>query len=107
MLLRFLIVGLTVAVTTIASGSSHAWDPQTAVADAERDIATSHIRFCYIGGIVPHPPGIPDEAYRKVAHYDHIEVGSQTCIQDATFSTRNDYARLYNLRMLRYVSHHR
>jgi hypothetical protein len=89
-----------------ASASARTWDPKTAVADAERDIASGKIRFCYIGGYVSHAPGVPDRALDILSHYPRIRVGPQGCIQDEQSPIRAEYARQYNARMWKHVSSH-
>src|ERR1044072_7366014 len=84
------------------------WNPASAVADAERDIASSQLRFAYVGGYVPFTPGLPmtDATYKVLSQHGHLEIGSQGCVQDEHFEHRTEYARRYNLRMWSYVSDH-
>jgi hypothetical protein len=85
------------------------WDPASAVPDAERDIASAHFRFAYVGGIVPIAPGVPqtDAGYAILHRYPRLEVGPQGCDQTDGVEARDQYAKRYNLRMLRYVAEHR
>ena len=83
------------------------WNPATAVADARRDIVNHRIRFCFIGGYVPHPIGVPDNAFRVITRYPRIEVGNQGCIMSEHSDAEHEYARLYNEEMWRYVSRKR
>src|ERR1041385_2596950 len=85
------------------------WSPASAVADAERDIASSQVRFAYVGGFVPFTPGLPmaDAAHQVLNQHGRLEVGPQGCIQDEYFEQRSEYARRYNLRMWSYVSDHK
>ena len=89
-----------------ASVSARSWDPKTAFADAERDIASGNIRFCYVGGYVSHAPGVPDRALAILARYPRVAVGPQGCIQDEQAPIRAEYARRFNVRMWTYVSSH-
>jgi len=90
----------------LTAGEKH-WNPATAVSDARRDIAKQQIRFCYIGGYVPHAIGVPDGSYSTVSRYPRIEVGNQGCIMTEHSDTEHEYARLYNEEMWRYVSRRR
>ena len=86
------------------------WNPQSAAADAERDIASSKIRFAYVGGIASHAPGLPSDHRTWLVvlyRYPHLDVGPQGCDQDEHYSEREEYARRYNQRMWSYVSRHR
>ena len=85
--------------------AAHSWNPLTATAAADRDIASGNIRFCFVGGRAPIAPGIPDRAYSIVARYPRIPVGDQGCIQDQGSDIRWEYARRYNVRMWQHVSH--
>jgi hypothetical protein len=100
--LLVLLVAFTFPSSTVLAGRR--WDPGTAVADARRDIAEHHLRFCFIGGYVPHPIGVPDSSYRIVSRYPRIEVGDQGCIRSKNSDVEHEYARLYNEEMWRYVS---
>jgi hypothetical protein len=84
--------------------AAQSWNPLTATAAAERDIASGNIRFCFVGGRAPIAPGIPDGAYPVVAHYARIAVGDQGCIQDQGSDIRWEYARRYNVQMWQHVS---
>ena len=85
------------------------WSPASAVADAERDIASSQLRFAYVGGFVPSTPGLPrtDATHKVLDQYGRLEIGPQGCIQDEHWEQRTEYARRYNLRMWSYVSNHK
>jgi len=87
------------------------WNPASAVAEAERDIAAGRIRFAYIGGYVSHAPGLPsDPATLKMLEgyrYRRLEVGPQGCIQDEHSFERAEYARRYNQVMWSHVSKRR
>ena len=98
------VVFASVFLINCASIARQTWDPVTATSDAERDIAAGNIRFCYVGGRVPVPPGIPDHASPGIGAYPRIAVGPQGCIQDEHSSIRWEYARRYNIRMWQYVS---
>jgi hypothetical protein len=83
------------------------WDAALAAADAERDIASSNIRFAYVGGIGSYAPGLTVERRVLVLYrYPHLAVGPQGCDQDEYHAERAEYARRYNQRMWRYVSKH-
>jgi hypothetical protein len=112
-----MIARLIAAMLTVAqlSGCASAptttvtrWNPDFAVADAERDIVSSTIRFAYVGGFVPYPPGVSDgrAAFAVLRRYGHLEVGSQGCVQDEHAPGRHEYARRYNQKMWSYVSKH-
>ena len=96
-------VALAIGSSGIVAREKH-WDPATAVADARRDIAHHRIRFCYIGGYVPHPIGTPDSSYGIISRYPRIEVGDQGCNLAQHSDDEHEYARLYNEEMWRYVS---
>ena len=89
--------------------TSGRWSPASAVADAERDIASSQVRFAYVGGRVPRPLGLPMTAatHEVLKQYGRLEVGPQGCIQDEHLYQRLEYARRYNVRMWSYVSNHK
>jgi hypothetical protein len=96
-----MIFGLLVGCT-----SSGRWNPSSATAEAERDIASSHLRFAYVGGYAPHTPGLPltESTHEVLGKYGRRAVGPQGCVQDKQFEQRTEYARRYNLRMWSYVS---
>ena len=110
MIARIRLVGVLAAIilarTTLVAEGKH-WDPSTAVADARHDIAQHRIRFCFIGGYVPHPVGVPDDSFRAIARYPHLAVGNQGCIATKHSDTEHEYAKLYNQEMWRYVSEKR
>ena len=85
------------------------WNPDSAVRDAERDIASSRIQFAYVGGYAPSAVGLPETrgTYAILGRYGRLEVGPQGCIQDEHWRERDEYARRYNQRMWSYVSKHR
>jgi hypothetical protein len=85
------------------------WNPATAVADAERDIATSQFRFAYVGGVVPFTPGLPmtDATHEVLGQHGRLEVGPQGCVPDEYFEQRKEYAHRYNVRMWNHVSDHK
>ena len=85
------------------------WNPASAVADAERDITSSQLRFAYVGGFVPSAPGLPQThaTYKILDQYGRLKVGPQGCIRDEQDEQRTEYARRYNLRMWSYVSNHK
>ncbi len=80
-------------------------NPDTAVTDAERDIAAGKIGFCYVGGFAPFAPGVPEgeDAFGILSRYERIAIGPQGCVQDEYFPILAAYARRYNERMWRYV----
>ncbi len=84
--------------------AAHTWNPLVAAGDAERDIASGHIRFCFVGGRAPRAPGVPDGSYQVVRRYPRVAVGPQGCIQDQGSDIRFEYARRYNVRMWHHVS---
>src|SRR6266446_2183836 len=84
--------------------AAQTWNPLTALAAADSDIAAGWIRFCFVGGRAPVAPGLPDGAYAVIGRYARIEVGPQGCIQDSDSDIRWEYARRYNIRMWRHVS---
>src|SRR5690242_7185318 len=98
MIARLVLVISIAAVATNCAAPSTAtitrWNPASAVADAQRDIASGHIRFAYVGGRASYAPGLPEggEDWLFVLHhYPQLEVGPQDCEQDAYFSERKDY----------------
>jgi hypothetical protein len=98
--------GVIVLLALLAGcATSGHWSPSSAVADAERDIASSQLRFAYVGGFVPFTPGLPmtDATHKVLSQYGRLEVGPQGCIQDEHSDQRMEYARRYNLRMWSYV----
>ena len=107
MIQRVISTGLALAL--IACVSARTWDPSTAVADADRDIAAGRIRFAYIGGYVSHAPGLPEgpATLKTLERYRHLDVGPQGCILDEHSAARAQYARRYNQVMWRYVSKQR
>lgn len=98
-----LLISIACAVlcaSPVALRAEQTWNPATAVADADRDIALHKIRFCYVGGIVSHAPGLPPKGYAVAADYPQIAVGPQSCIQHhRQFETNTEYASRYNARM--------
>ena len=98
------IVVLSLSASTYA-GAQQSWSPSRAESDAEQNIAARHIRFAYIGGRASHAPGLPDAASSVIRRYPRLPVGPQGCIQDQSFNRRAEYARRYNRRMWRHVSH--
>jgi hypothetical protein len=101
----FLVLMVAILVgSSVLVANEKRWDPATAVSDARRDIANDRIRFCFIGGFVPHPIGVPDDSYAVVLHYPRIAVGYQGCEMSKHRAAEHEYARLYNEEMWRYVS---
>lgn len=114
MIARFIIAmvlaAAAVSSATPATAAMTRWNPDSAVADAQRDIAAGQLRFAYIGGRASYPPGVPSEggAWLYVRrHYPRLEVGPQGCAQDGHFPERKQYAQRYNQVMWSYVSKHR
>jgi hypothetical protein len=85
------------------------WNPASAADDARRDLSVGNIRFAYVGGYVPIPPGVPRdfETSKVLHHYGMLEVGPQGCSQDQYYGEREEYAQRYNHVMWGYVSNHR
>jgi|SRR5215813_6802749 len=101
---RLLTIVLVLATMSGCSASRGArWNPDAAVADAERDISSGHIRFAYVGGFLPQAPGIPEDNYGTIYRYGKLKVGPQGCCQDEYSAERKDYARRYNEIMWGYV----
>ena len=99
-------VGAAALLLFIGCATTGRWNPASAVADAERDIASSQLRFAYVGGFVPFAPGLPltDATYKALNRYGRLAVGPQGCVQDERYDERREYASHYNLRMWSYVS---
>lgn len=97
---------LVLLMFLIGCATGGRWNPSSAVADAERDIASSHLRFAYVGGFVPIAPGLPmtEATYNILNRYERLEVGPQGCIPDEHSDQCREYARRYNLRMWSYVA---
>ena len=102
-----LVTSIVVAALFASSAASRAqqtWNPATAVAAADRDIARNKVRFCYVGGIVSHAPGLPPNGYAVAADYPRIAVGPQGCMQDGRhYETNAEYATRYNTRMWHFL----
>ena len=105
-MIRVLIAGAIACLLSscLTWQNNRVWDPATAVADAERDIARHEVRFCYIGGYVAQAPGLPSEALVEISRYPHIPVGPQGCIMNEHSAANAEYAARYNRRMWRYLS---
>ena len=95
---------LVLAIVTGCSSISSRWNPDAAVADAEHDIASRHLRFAYVGGFVPSAPGVPLDGYGTLQGYGKLEIGSQGCAQGNYWEERQEYARRYNQTMWAHVS---
>jgi hypothetical protein len=99
---------ILVSITLFAAISTDAkpkqWSKHAALAEAEHDIHTNNIRFCYWGGYVPRPVGVPDEYFRTVSKYPKRMVGQGCIVTDEALNERQRvYAEAYNVRMLAYV----
>jgi hypothetical protein len=103
----FLIIVLILGGLTGCSSRLPQWTPKAAVADAQHDIASGHIRFAYVGGFVPFAPGVPEGSHESLQRYDRLKVGPQGCVQDKHAEERQEYARRYNETMWVYVSRQR
>ena len=101
-----LLLSLLTGCASSALFAQRRWNGASAVADAERDIASSKIRFAYVGGFVPVAPGLPtsDTVDRVLLQHARLPVGPQGCRQDEHADERRDYALRYNERMWQHVS---
>lgn len=80
------------------------WNPATAVADADRDVVRNKVRFCFVGGIVSHAPGLPPKGYAVAGDYPKIAVGPQGCTQrEEDYKINIEYATRYNARMWKFL----
>ena len=94
------IVVVSSLVMCCPSQAQQVWDPAKAVSDAEREIARQNVKFCYVGGIASHAPGLPPKGFAVARDYPKIEVGPQGCTQkEADFKINSEYATRYNTRM--------
>ena len=98
------VLGAIVILAMLSSCASRRWSPDSALADAERDISSGKIRFAYVGGFGPTAPGIPESHDAMLQRYGRLEVGNQGCVQDEQRPERHEYARRYNDRMWGYVA---
>jgi hypothetical protein len=98
------VLGLVVILAMLSSCASRRWSPDSAVADAQRDIASGNIRFAYVGGFVPMALGVPEDHYATLQRYGRLKVGNQGCVQDEHWRERHAYARRYNEKMWSYVA---
>jgi hypothetical protein len=96
-----------VILAMLSSCASRRWSPDSALADAERDIASGNIRFAYVGGLSQSTPGVPESHDAMLQRYGRLEVGNQGCVQDEHRPERHEYARRYNEKMLNYVAKQR
>lgn len=101
---RLLAIILALVTVSGCSSLSSRWIPDAAVADAEHDISSGHIRFAYVGGFVPVALGVPEDNYGTLERYGRLKVGPQGCVQDEHWAERHEYARRYNEIMWGYVS---
>jgi hypothetical protein len=106
MIMRIMVVILMLG-SLVGCATGGRWNPASAVADADRDIASSRFRFAYVGGFVQSTPGLPDAAYKVLGEYGRLKIGPQGCDQDKYFEQRIEYASRYNLRMWSYASNHK
>ena len=107
MIVRVYIAAILAAICLVGCASSearHTWDPAMATAEAERDIAAGHIRFCFVGDYafcsqgaplaIPTAPGLPYHASPDITRrYPRFVIPEDG----------REYAQRYNMRMLRYL----
>jgi len=98
------VLGAIVILALLSGCASRRWNPDAALADAERDIASGKIRFAYVGSLTPHAPGIPESHQAMLQRYGRLEIGNQGCVQDEHRPERHEYAHRYNDRMLGHVA---
>jgi hypothetical protein len=102
--MKLLVIGAILTVA-ISSALARSWDPRDAVADARRDFAAGKIRFCYIGGLTPYAPGIPEQLRERIRHYPAVWVGPKDCTTVSKDpEAEKQYASRYNAEMWRYLS---
>ena len=100
------VFGAVLILAMVSSCASPRWNPDSAFAAAERDIASGTIRFAYVGGIGSVVVGVPEGHYATLQRYGQLHVGPQGCCQDEHWLERREYARRYNEKMWEYVSKH-
>ena len=98
------VLGAIMILAMLSGCASRRWSPDSALAHAERDIASGNIRFAYVGGFAPIAPGIPESNDVMLQRYGRLEIGNQGCVQDEHRGERHEYARRYNDRMWSYVA---
>jgi hypothetical protein len=80
------------------------WSERQAVADAEHDIRSNNVKFCYWGGYAPRPVGVPDKYVHTIAKYPKAMVGQGCLVYDEALNERQRvYAETYNAHVLAYV----
>ena len=97
---------LRILALAVAAGSCIAaeptWNPADAVKEAEQDIRTGHIKFCWAGSIASRSVGVPIEVAKK---YPQANAGIGCVTNDILLRKRQEeYARRYNEKMFAYVS---
>jgi hypothetical protein len=88
----------------ITDAKSKDWSEREAVAEAQHDIRSNNIKFCYWGGYAPQPVGVIDQYFSTVAKYPKVMVGQGCVVYDEALNARQRvYAETYNTRMLAYL----
>jgi hypothetical protein len=99
---KSVILGFALFVACSAFAEPKQWSKREAVAEADHDICSNDIKFCYWGGFAPRPVGVPDEYLNMVvAKYPKVMVGQGCIVSDEALNERQRlYAETYNTRML-------
>ena len=94
-LLFVLLAGLCVA-------SEPGWNPADAVKEAEQDILSGHIKFCWADSVGVGSVGVPMEVAKK---YPRANAGIGCVTNDVPLRERQEeYARRYNAKIYAYIS---
>jgi len=107
-MLKRITKGILVSVALFGAFTTDAkpkdWSEREAAAEAQHDIRSDNIKFCYWGGYAPRPVGVPDKYFSTVAKYPKVMVGQGCVVYDGALNERQRvYAETYNTRMLAYV----
>jgi hypothetical protein len=97
---------VTLAIFAACSGfaAPKEWSRREALNDAERDIRTNSVEFCYWGGFAPRLVGVPDKYVRVARQYPKRMVGQGCVVTDEALNERQrEYAETYNARVLAYL----
>src|SRR5207253_469436 len=98
-LVHFLVL-VVVAACCIAAEPT--WNPADAVKEAEQDIRSGNIRFCWAGRVGVRPVGVPFEVAKK---YPRADAGVGCVTSDIPLRERQEeYARRYNEKIYAYIT---
>ena len=97
----FLICGAILVATSVANAKPKQWSESEAVAEAQRDFRTHHIKFYWHGGVASMAVGVPAQYAHIPDQYPHADGGVGCIVYDRALRERQRrFSETYNKRML-------